>query len=210
MDYVPFNRIALPVAGFAFFILLVLLPSIRLLRTSGSWPIAWSRPASGQMAPGLLFAVVLAGVAACVLVYGVYGPDVLGVIPTSLAQQGLGWMAIVGAFGVVMVAQAHMGAAWRIGIDPNRTPLVESGIFRLSRHPIYGSLLMGLLGVALVAPTSWIIAACPLAAWSVVLQIHAEERHMLALHGDRYRDYSIRVGWFAPRFGRCRSSGRLG
>ncbi len=87
------------------------------------------------------------------------------------------------------------------------TELVVGGIFSFSRNPMYTSLLIGLLGAVLVSPAVWTLAGWIVTAGTLAIQVRAEERHMLTLHGERYRAYAARVGRFFPRVGRP-SSGR--
>lgn len=78
------------------------------------------------------------------------------------------------------------------------TVLIESGIFRHVRHPMYSSLLFlawGLLlrnfEITLLLVAMIATAVCVLAAW-------VEERENLGFFGDRYRDYMRRTKRFIP------------
>ena len=102
-----------------------------------------------------------AAFASTLLGYGVWagtlrliGPERMGVVhvPTSVAAAGL--LVAAGGLAVVVVAQAQMGASWRIGIDERPTELVTHGLFGLTRNPIYLGMLILTVGVALVAPCS--------------------------------------------------------
>ncbi len=46
-----------------------------------------------------------------------------------------------------------MGNSWRIGIDTeHRTELVQRGVFRISRNPIFVGMIVTLLGLFLTIP----------------------------------------------------------
>lgn len=132
----------------------------------------------------------------------VLGSERLGVlaVPAPVALVGLA-VGLAG-LGVVVIAQAQMGASWRIGIDDQPTPLVTHGLFRVSRNPIYLGMLLLTVGVALVAPSGWTVVGGLLAYVVVGFQARAEEEHLARLHGDAFVAWASRVGRFLPWFGR--------
>ena len=75
----------------------------------------------------------------------------------------------IGAVGVVvavagivltLVAQLAMGTSWRIGVDPSeRTPLVTGGVFSRVRNPIFTAMVVATVGLVLIVPNIWAIAA---------------------------------------------------
>jgi protein-S-isoprenylcysteine O-methyltransferase Ste14 len=104
----------------------------------------------------------------------------------------------------VFGAQLGMGESWRIGVkDEERTALVTRGWFALCRNPIYTSMILGWLGLALIVPTWLGIAAVVVIAVGLELQVRAvEEPYLLRTHGTEYRRYGSRVGRFVPGVGR--------
>lgn len=59
-----------------------------------------------------------------------------------------GWALLLAALAWTLVAQAQMGDSWRIGIDSaNSTALVTSGLFAISRNPIFLAMRINLLGL---------------------------------------------------------------
>lgn len=106
----------------------------------------------------------------------------------------------VAAFVATLVCWKRMGKSWRMGIDPgDKTQLIFSGAYAWMRHPIYAlsSLLMLCTMVIVPTPIMLIVGLLHL----VLLQWEArrEERYLVGLHGDAYRDYARRVGRFFPR-----------
>lgn len=90
----------------------------------------------------------------------------------------------------ILVAQAQMGSAWRIGIDSaHHTTLVQDGVFRLSRNPIFLGMRVTSLGLFLVLPNALTLAALILGDALVQIQVRLEEEHLTQLHGDQYRLY---------------------
>jgi protein-S-isoprenylcysteine O-methyltransferase Ste14 len=200
------TRLALPLAALAFTLLAVLLPALRVRRRTGVWPIVVA--SSGAPYQRLwswtirLFAVP---VVAWLVAYVVAGPAAVGVIVLPPAVSVSGGALMLLAFLVLVTAQAQMGAAWRIGIDERRTPLITHGLYRLVRNPIYTAMDLMLAGALLVAPSPWTLAATLLVAIALALQTRLEERHLAALHGPAYRAYAARVGRFIPGIGRFRA-----
>ncbi len=100
-------------------------------------------------------------------------------------------------------ALGSLGRSFRIGGDPGRnTRLVTRGIYARIRHPIYTSMLIELLGMAVMYPCPLAIAALPLATLGFHVQATREERWWLSHHGDAYRLYLSSTGRFMPRFRR--------
>jgi len=77
---------------------------------------------------------------------------------------------------VTLVAQRHMGASWRVGIDDRPTDLVTTGLFRHVRNPIFAGMLAFVAGVVILSPAWWSIAIGILTALGVRLQVAYEER----------------------------------
>lgn len=108
----------------------------------------------------------------------------------------LGWLKVTGVILLVLslvwiaVAQAQMGASWRIGIDQaNRTALVRAGLFRLSRNPIFLGMMVSLFGFFLVYPTAITLLILVSAYILIAVQIRLEEAHLANLHGDDYQAF---------------------
>jgi protein-S-isoprenylcysteine O-methyltransferase Ste14 len=164
------------------------------------------RPGSAEWLAGVLFAVALAvGLAAPALALA----DV--VEPLEALDTGAVHAAGIALFGLglagTLVAQAAMGASWRIGVDERaRTELVTGGPFTVVRNPIFAAMLPASAGLALMVPS--VVAFAGLAALVVALELQVrvvEEPYLLRTHGAEYASYAARVGRFAPGFGRLRS-----
>src|SRR5690606_14716981 len=115
---------------------------------------------------------------------------------------GLGAVLFGLGFVVTVLAQLHMGDAWRIGVqDGGRTELRTTGSFAWCRNPIFTGMLLAALGMV-----AWIPLAAPawLALWlGLELQVRVvEEPHLSRIHGARYQAYAARTGRFLPGVGR--------
>ena len=87
-----------------------------------------------------------------------------------------------------------MGTAWRIGIDTsNATDLVQSGVFRFSRNPIFVGIRMTLLGLFLVIPSAATLATLVLGDALTQIQVRLEEEFLAKTHGAVYEKYRRQV-----------------
>jgi protein-S-isoprenylcysteine O-methyltransferase Ste14 len=106
----------------------------------------------------------------------------------------LGWTLLGLALIGLGMAQAQMGHAWRIGIDQaHRTTLVETGLFRFSRNPIFLAMRITLLGQLLVLPHAVTLGLLCAGEILMQVQVRLEEEHLEAQHGATYLRYRARV-----------------
>lgn len=113
-------------------------------------------------------------------------------------------IAVAGAM-LAFAAQMAMGASWRVGVEEGAVgALVTSGLYDLSRNPVFLGQLVLLAGVALAIPSVPGAAAVGLFWWSATLQIRSEERILTQTLGQPYRHYLAKVPrWF--RFHRAQA-----
>lgn len=112
-------------------------------------------------------------------------------------------LVVLGTLGT-FVAQIEMRDAWRIGVDPQaRTELVTTGLFRWVRNPIFTMMIVASIGLALVCATPLVLAAPPILAVALVIQVRVvEEPWLRARHGERYAAWARHTGRFVPGLGR--------
>lgn len=66
---------------------------------------------------------------------------------------GIGLLTV--ALAWTIIAQGHMKNSWRIGIDTEtKTELVTTGLFGLSRNPIFFGMILSLPGLFLTTPNA--------------------------------------------------------
>lgn len=102
---------------------------------------------------------------------------------------GLGF----GVLGVALIASAIVTlkrAGTTVMPDQASDVLVTTGPYARFRNPIYLGEVLVLLAIAELTKNIWFVAsAATFAVLVTVLQIRAEERHLEAKFGDRYRAY---------------------
>ena len=113
---------------------------------------------------------------------------------------GYAWLKLVGvalllvSLGWTVLAQAQMGESWRIGIDEeHEIALVRSGVFGLSRNPIFLGMMLTLLGLFLVIPNAFTLLTFAMSVVLIQIQVRLEEEFLAKTHGDEYADYRMRV-----------------
>lgn len=197
------ERIEFPAAIATYFLIALVLPTIRVWRRDRVWPLVFHREANPvARAMGLLFGIFLMALMAWAILYWRVDSETLGVWGAP------GWVAITGWFCIglgtiiTVVAQGQMGKAWRIGIDDRPTELVANGLFALSRNPIFSGMIFTLMGSVLIAPAVWSILFASITIVLIAVQTRFEEKHLVELHGEKYIAYAQRVGRFLPGVGK--------
>jgi protein-S-isoprenylcysteine O-methyltransferase Ste14 len=121
---------------------------------------------------------------------------------TQRVVQIAGLLLLFGGPVLLVAAQLHLGASWRIGIDEKAKPgLVTNGPYRFSRHPIFLAMLITFSGYTLLLPTWLSVALLAGVYFGVRLQISVEEAYLLRTYGDGYREYAHHVGRLLPGIG---------
>jgi protein-S-isoprenylcysteine O-methyltransferase Ste14 len=177
-------------------------------RRTGSFGVTGisGAPGSIEWTGGALFALAIAlGVAAPVLALADVVEPIAALDEHAVHAIG-GALYAIGLAGT-LGAQLAMGSSWRIGVEESdRTELVTDGPFGLVRNPIYSAMIPAIAGITLVCPSIVAIAALALLVVSIEIQTRlVEEPHLLAVHGDEYASYAVRVGRFLPGIGTIRS-----
>ncbi len=104
--------------------------------------------------------------------------------------------------GLVLAGAALMAAALRLfrkagtAIPPwePTTALVTTGVYRLSRNPVYVAMVLLYVGLALIFATSWaLLFLAPVLATLQIAVIRREEAYLDRRFGEPYRQYHARV-----------------
>ncbi len=112
----------------------------------------------------------------------------------STAAAWTGVVFCLAGLSLLLGSLVSFGRSFRVGIDtdhPDR--LVTSGVFALSRNPIYVAFWLVLAGQFLVFP-NWLLLAYFFAAlWLIHRQVLLEERFLGDRYGREYSEYRRRV-----------------
>jgi protein-S-isoprenylcysteine O-methyltransferase Ste14 len=117
--------------------------------------------------------------------------------------QGLRWLGVLAlAVGITLlgVSHHHLDKSFHsFVVTKENQVFVESGPYRLIRHPIYTAYLINYVGGGLLAG-SWVLTFIPglLFGILVALRVKNEEQAMLDQFGLVYADYMQRTSRFLP------------
>jgi protein-S-isoprenylcysteine O-methyltransferase Ste14 len=127
---------------------------------------------------------------------GAFGlPDVSG--REFFHSEIVSWVGVTFCLGgliLVLSSLVSFGRSFRVGIDTDHPDkLVTTGIFRLSRNPIYVAFALVLIGQLLIFP-NWILLAYLVAAVCLFhRQVLREEEYLRDRYGQEYAEYCGRV-----------------
>lgn len=191
-------KIFLPIYFALFFGLAMFWRSYLAWKRTGVNPYKLGNGDSVHDFVGKLFRVTLIGSAAIVLVFTFSDLLYTMLMPISWLNSPVfavvGLVLLVLALIWVLVAQLQMGDSWRIGIDEKTaSPLVQRGLFGISRNPIFLGMLVMLVGMLLTLPTAATLMVTILGIILIHIQVRLEEPFLLEKYGDAYRDYQKRV-----------------
>lgn len=136
------------------------------------------------------------------IVAGIYLPDIDGVpddswgMPVRLVGWAIAWVAILlftGSMGALVLRRALTPMTRPL---PNAS-LVTHGLYRLMRHPLYTSMIVGMFGWALIQLSVLGLAYVGVVALFFDRKAAREER-LLAERYPEYVDYALRVRRFIP------------
>jgi protein-S-isoprenylcysteine O-methyltransferase Ste14 len=130
--------------------------------------------------------------------------DVLGTSAVAVVGVALAALGIAGT----LWAQLAMGDSWRIGVETaERTDLVTGGLFGLIRNPIFTTMGVTAVGLALMVPNAVAVVGLIVLLIALELQVRVvEEPYLLSIHGDAFARYASEVGRFLPALGRIDAS----
>ena len=108
---------------------------------------------------------------------------------------------IAGCLLVIGGLSLYAGALFFSGIDSHikQNTLAQTGVYACVRNPIYSAFMMFCTAALCFEGNALLLVLPPIFwLWMTVLMKHTEEKWLLALHGDVYRDYCRRVNRCLP------------
>jgi protein-S-isoprenylcysteine O-methyltransferase Ste14 len=193
-----FFRYFLPASLLAYFFTTFFWRSYVVRKKTGINPFTFKNFDTAHDFVGRVFKLIFALLVLVVLVYALSPAAYAYLAPIRwLEHPSLQWIGVAFViFSLVwtIIAQAQMGEAWRIGIDSeHRTPLVQRGIFRISRNPIYIGIVITLSGLFLIIPNALTPLVLILGLVLIGVQVRREEEHVGKMYPREYAEYCQRV-----------------
>ncbi|MGI8639689.1 MAG: methyltransferase family protein [Pyrinomonadaceae bacterium] len=175
-----------------------ILPSYRVWKKTNVNPITFRGADDAHDYIGKLFKIVMIGLTVTVIIYafvpGIYSflLPVFWLEYQTVQFIGIGLLAL--SLGWTVLAQIQMGNSWRIGIDEQKpTALVQTGLFRFSRNPIFLGMLVTLTGIFLTIPNALTLPFLALGYVLIQIQVRLEEEFLTNSCGEEYTAYHQQV-----------------
>jgi protein-S-isoprenylcysteine O-methyltransferase Ste14 len=191
-------RYFLPFYLVAYFFATFFWRSYTVWKKTGVNPIVFKGSDNAHDFIGRIFKLLFALIAAAVLVYSLWPAAYRYAVPIGWLEHA--WLKWTGVALLLLsliwtvLAQAQMGESWRIGIDQtHRTSLIQSGVFGLSRNPIFLGMMLTLLGLFLVIPNAVTLLTFVMCAVLIQVQVRLEEEFLAKTHGRDYAEYRRHV-----------------
>jgi protein-S-isoprenylcysteine O-methyltransferase Ste14 len=147
-----------------------------------------------------LLAVAVLGLFVIPAIYVLSGFPALFDRPFVPAVAWLGAATTAAALWVFRRSHVDLGRNWSISLEVREQhALVQTGIYRLVRHPMYSSFF--LLGVAqLLLLANWFAGLAGVVGAGVLFafRVRREEQMMLESFGDAYRSYMTQTKRIVP------------
>lgn len=191
-------RYFLPVYLLAYFIAAFFWRSYLVWKKTGVNPVVFKGTDSAHDFVGRIFKALFVGIVAIVIIYAFIPSASQYVIPIhSLERTSVrltGFILLIASLVWTVVAQAQMGNSWRIGIDTEqRTELVQTGVFRLSRNPIFVGMIVTLWGLFLMIPNVGTLITLLVGTILIGIQVRLEEEYLTRIHAHEYLEYRRHV-----------------
>lgn len=143
-----------------------------------------------KIPPAMLF--ILAAISIWIISKYTAGFEIKNITKNSIVTLITITGLIFGFSGIISFKKSNTS------VDPTNPEsadtLVSSGIYRVSRNPMYLSLVFLLIAMVLYLESLWsIIVVCLFVVYMNRFQIIPEERAMIKLFGNEYVDYMQRV-----------------
>ena len=168
-------------------------------KKTGINPVVFKGTDSAHDFIGTVSKVIFAVVLLVVLVYSVLPNAYPYLMPVPWLQhrwiRSTGVVLLIASLVWIVLAQGQMGESWRIGIDTdNKTKLVQTGVYRVSRNPIFLGMMVTLFGLFLVIPNAVTLLIFVLIVVLINIQVRLEEEYLKSSHGEDYVRYQRTVG----------------
>ena len=185
-----------------YFAVAFVLPSYRVWKRTNVNPVTFRGADTAHDYIGKLFKIVMASLTAAVIIY-VFTPEIYSfLLPVvwleNRTTQFTGIVLLMLSLGWTVLAQIPIGDSWRIGIDEEKeTALVQSGLFRFSRNPIFLGMIVTLTGVFLIISNALTLLFLVLGFVLIQIQVRLEEEFLAQAHGSEYENFKREVRrWF--------------
>ena len=198
MGYTHVLRYFLPLYLFVYILVAFVWRSYVVWKHTGISPVTFKGSDNAHDFVGRVFKLLFVLILLVVFVYSFFPYAYVYTAPIQWLEhrwlRSIGVLLLLLSLVWIVLAQAQMGEAWRIGIDTeHRTLLVQNGLFAISRNPIFFGMMVTLLGLFLTLPNAITLLTFVLGVVLIGVQVRLEEEYLAQLHPEAYADYQRRV-----------------
>ncbi len=188
----------LPIYILVYFLAAFVVKSIMVAKQIGKSPFVLPKDDSAYGLIGLYFKMTMISLGVYSLIFAffpelqIYCKPIQNLENNSI--QIIGISLLLFALVWTIAAQHHMRLSWRIGIDlETKTELITTGIFKLSRNPIFLGMISCMIGLFLVNPNAVTLILLIISYLLIQIQIRLEEDYLAQQHGEIYAQYKLKV-----------------
>jgi protein-S-isoprenylcysteine O-methyltransferase Ste14 len=181
-----------------YFGLAFVLKSVVVAKRIGKNPLVLPKDDSAFGLIGLYFKLTLIAMFLYVLAFALFPTWHDNFLPLISMEtptiKYIGLVLLAAALVWTIIAQRQMKNSWRIGIDTEtKTELVTTGLFGVSRNPIFFGMILSLVGLFLTTPNALTGLFLILGYMLIQIQIRLEEEFLTKEHGQTYIAYRQKV-----------------
>ncbi len=115
-------------------------------------------------------------------------------LPGCPAARFIGLILISAGFILGVMSLIAMKKSWRVGIRyDQKTELITTGIYRISRNPYFLSYNIMIFGYLLLYPSILLVFLYLILAIDFHFMILEEEKYLQSVHGEDYLNYKKKV-----------------
>jgi protein-S-isoprenylcysteine O-methyltransferase Ste14 len=191
-------RIYLPIYLTLYMLVAFVIPTYRTYKSTGINPITFGKADNPHDYIGFIMKILIALLFVSVMTFAINEEWYNYLSPIKFLEKKP--LVTIGLFIIhisliwISIAQYQMSTSWRIGIDEkNKTKLVTTGIFGISRNPIFLGMIISMLGIFFILPNA--LTFCLVLTTYIVIhiQIRLEEEFLQKQHGEEYLRYRERT-----------------
>ena len=193
-----FYQAFLPIATLLYLLLVFVLRSAILWNQTGVNPFVFGNTEKAHDYIGRVYKVMVLCTWVSIGLYSFYTPWYPYLIPIDYMD--LDWLKTTGLILLIIsflwtsVGQYQMSKSWRIGIDyEEKTDLINHGLFKYSRNPIFLGVLISYLGTFLIIPNILSFSILLVTFVSIQTQVRLEEEYLEKVQGNEYLVYKKAV-----------------
>lgn len=176
--------------------LVFFLPSYRVYKMSGNNPYVFGKTDSAHDYSGMQMRIMTVATLLSIIIYSFFDEFYQIMIPIGYLEtfgvKATGALVMLLSLCWILIAQIHMGQSWRIGFTKNDSvPLISTGVFWISRNPVFLGMIITQIGFFLVMPSAFTFMILSQVYQLLQIQVRLEEEYLISIHGEEYKKYCV-------------------